>query len=255
MFSLFLGLVRGGAPRDLPSLLSRAEQLAKEPNSSKYNVNEVFEAFKKMFEVSTLQEVCSSLSGLEHSAWIQQNTFVVGSGLPQIQTLGERVFLRILHVLLPELPTLNLTNTKKFRTLEDIKIHLDALITSGLAEDEAEKLRGVIYIMGQSESGKTSFVKTFTRFIENPTDQPKAMLTQENVDMHTQILETSDVNVFNKRKLSVNLKQIGGFDNTSKLISFSKSNLLEVDGSKEDRLALKLVDYGGHEVKTFLFNI
>ena len=111
--------------------------------------------------------------------------------------------------------------------------------------------RGVIYILGQSESGKTSFVKTFTRFIENPTDQPKAILTQENVDMHTQILETSDVNILNKRKLSVNLTKIGALNNTSKLISFSKSKLLEVDGSKEDRLALKLVDYGGHEVQKF----
>ena len=73
--------------------------------------------------------------------------------------------------------------------------------------------------------------------------------------------------------------------NTSKLISFSeikeeygregrkkesrtgfRSNLVDklfrgdrkpmkVDGTKEQRIALKLVDYGGHEVKTFLFNI
>ena len=80
------------------------------------------------------------------------------------------------------------------------------MITSGVAEDEADKLRGVIYVLGESESGKTSFVKTLKAYIENPIEQPKAILTKENIDMHTQILETSDVKVSNKRKLFFDLK-------------------------------------------------
>ena len=242
-------------------MLTKAEELAEEPNLSSYNAKEVVEAFKEKFGIKRLKEACSRLSDLEM-----------------------KVFLMTLHVLFPYLPTLNLSKAEKFRTLEELKAYVNAMIISGVAEDEADKLRGVIYILGQSESGKTSFVKTFTRFIENPTDQPKAILTQENVDMHTQILETSDVNILNKRKLSVNLKEIRALNNMSKLISFSeikeeygkegrkkesrtgfRSNLdklfrgnrkpMKVDGTKEQRIALKLVDYGGHEVKTFLFNI
>lgn len=86
---------------------------------------------------------------------------------------------------------------------------------SGVAADEAEKFRGVIYVLGQSESGKTSFVRTFKQYIENPTNQPKAILTKKNRDLHTQILETSDVKAEDKRKVSVKLKHIGGSANTS----------------------------------------
>jgi len=228
-------------------------------------MKEVLGAFKEKFGVSTLEEACSRLSGLE-----------------------KKVLLMTLHVLLPYLPILNLSNDEKFQTLEGLQTYLKALITSGVAEDEADKLRGVIYILGQSESGKTSFVKTIKAYIENPTDQPKAMFTIKNIDMHTQILETSDVKVVNRRERSFSLKPIRGSNNSSKLISFTevhtgkegcdkegsenaikkgtrrkvveyfkskfsvgnispRDNNIGDDESNKQEIALKFVDYGGHE--------
>ena len=211
-------------------------------------MKEVFGAFKKKFGASSLEDACSRLSDLEM-----------------------RVFLMLLHVLLPQLPIPNLSNAEKFQTLEDLAFYLNALITSGVAADEAKKFRGVIYVLGKSESGKTSFVKTLKEYIDHPTNQPKAILTKRNIDMHTQILEVSDVKAEDKRKLLVKLKQIGGYDNTSKLVSFidgipakekcnkeGKYNLLtdideEGNESNKRRVALKLVDYGGHEVSYVKF--
>ena len=56
----------------------------------------------------------------------------------------------ILHILLPELSIPHLDKSEKFPDKGSLKSYLDALITSGVAVDEADKIRDVIYVLGQS---------------------------------------------------------------------------------------------------------
>ena len=82
--------------------------------------------------------------------------------------LPKQVSLLILSLLFPELSTkfANLATIPldKFTLTKDARVYLDALIKSGVAADVE---RGVVFIIGKSGVGKSSFANTFKRFIEN----------------------------------------------------------------------------------------
>ena len=109
----------------------------------------------------------------------------------------QQVALILMNLLMPEmaasLATLATVPLHNFPTSKEVVTYLEALIKSGVA---AEMERGLAFVLGNTGTGKTSFVNTLQTFAENPTSYPKAWLTEEHTDkLETQILEVYDGSV------------------------------------------------------------
>ena len=79
--------------------------------------------------------------------------------------------------------------------------------------------------MGNTNAGKSSLVNTFVRFMDNPSERPVSVLTQDHLDLkETEVTEIYDTaQLPGAQKLDVTLKTI---DEESKvqLVSFSDPN-------------------------------
>ena len=64
---------------------------------------------------------------------------------------------------------------KNYKITRSALGYLEAVIKSGIA---AEADSGVVYVMGNTNVGKSSLVNTLVRFMENPSDDPVPFLTQ-----------------------------------------------------------------------------
>ena len=73
---------------------------------------------------------------------------------------------------------------------KEVLTFVDALIESGLA---AQSDQGLIFLLGNTNSGKTSLVNTFKDFVEHPSDKPCSVLTKPDDNLiETQVLEVYD---------------------------------------------------------------
>ena len=140
----------------------------------------------------------------------------------------------------------------RFSHPKEVLLFVDALIESGTA---AQSEQGLIFVLGNTNTGKTSLVNTFKDFVEHPTNKPCSVLTKPDDSLiETQVLEVYD---------GLSLKQGRVFkvevDNTSSLpvlvnlkeekTEFHKITTLlnehpEVIDRNNAGLQLKIVDLG-----------
>ena len=114
----------------------------------------------------------------------------------------------ILNILLPSMASklkvkaFSPIPLKSFRTSLNILDFIKAVIKSGLTADIE---RGVVFVLGSSGVGKTSFVNTLKGFIDNPNKTPIPFLSGEHPDLlETEILEVYDeISLQLDRELSV----------------------------------------------------
>ena len=68
--------------------------------------------------------------------------------------------------------------------------------------------RGLAFVVGNAETGKTSLVNTFQEFVSNPTNSPKAWMTEEDTDkLETQSLEVYEgFSLKNRKNLSIEVE-------------------------------------------------
>ena len=169
----------------------------------------------------------------------------VESTLAHLTGIQQEVCLMVLNLLFPEMKETieSIANLPldKFTTAYDVMSFIDALINSGVA---AEVERGVMFVMGNTGVGKTSFVNTLKHFIENPTEIPQSLLAENYRELlETQVLELyEDVSLENIQHFAVNLKDI--YSNPI-LVNLYKESEPVIETAKKK--SLKIIDLGGHQ--------
>ena len=132
---------------------------------------------------------------------------------------------------------------ERFSNPKEVLIFTEALIESGIA---AQVERGLVFVLGNTNTGKTSLVNTFKSYVESPSKEPTSKLTKPNDDLiETQVLELYD-------NLSLNQqKPFKVSRSTSSAPTLVKLEEAEEAPEKQEGLQLKIVDLG--EMKHFSF--
>ena len=163
------------------------------------------------------------------------------------------VFTALLATLAALLPDLReglqgLTNTPLGKTREDVNSYLEAVIKSGVATDAN---REMLYILGNTGTGKTSLTETYKSFLEDPNKDPTSVLTEDSPHLlRTRIAEVHKDAILPRIKTKT--IQTEKKDDIT-LVRF-KNNPQERDhkeqnfGPKMEKCLLKIVDFGGHQV-------
>ena len=128
----------------------------------------------------------------------------------------------------------------RFSNPKEVLTFVDALIDSGIA---AQVERGLIFVLGNTNTGKTSLVNTFKTFVESPSKEPTSVLTKPGDDLiETQVLEVYD---------NLSLKQektfkVGLSSNSAAptLVRIEEVAVAAVKEGKREGLQLKIVDLG-----------
>ena len=155
--------------------------------------------------------------------------------------------LMVLRQLFPELSkridaNFNI-NQESFNSPSELLHYFDALIKSGVTENVDH---GVVFVLGNTKVGKTSFVNTLSNFLENPEKEPEPVLADEkNALLETQVLEYYDkIKLQQSKKIAINLDK----DQIKpKLIEFEVDSNPEEERGTATPLNIKLVDMGGHQ--------
>ena len=136
----------------------------------------------------------------------------------------------------------------RFSNPKEVLTFVDALIDSGMA---AQVERGLIFVLGNTNTGKTSLVNTFKSFVENPSKEPTSVLTKPGDDLiETQVLELYDnLSLEQEKKFKVELSSISGAPTLVRIEEVEDSAANE---SKEEGLQLKIVDLGEMKNKNYL---
>ena len=105
--------------------------------------------------------------------------------------------------------------------------------------------------------GKSSLANTFARFLKNPKDIPKPVLTEDNQDLlRTQVMELYDglsINKMNELSVkveeltpSVKLVKLESKVETGHLMNKLKSWFTRAPPESTEEFQVKMVDMGGH---------
>ena len=103
----------------------------------------------------------------------------------------------------------------------------------------------MVFVLGNTGTGKTSLVKTFESLVKSPSKEPTSVLTKPGDHLiETQVLEVYDELSMNKDKTyKVELEGNSGGPTLVKLDENKEKESMEEAGKRE-RLQLKLVDMG-----------
>ena len=104
--------------------------------------------------------------------------------------------------------------------------------------------RGLAFVLGSTETGKTTLVNTLQEFVTNPTDSPKAWLTEEHTDkLETQVLEVYDgFSLKSKKNLSIALE-----GDKPALVKFREQVDVAMASDKAKQCVIRMLDIGGHQ--------
>ena len=128
----------------------------------------------------------------------------------------------------------------KFSHPKDVLTFIEDAIKSGIA---AQDERGLIFVLGNKDTGKTSLVKTFESCVKNPSKEPTSVLTKPGDGLiETQLLEVYD-NLSLKQEETFKVELLS---NTSPptLVKSEEVLVAAANKNKEERLQLKIVDMG-----------
>ena len=151
----------------------------------------------------------------------------------------------------------------RFAHPKEVLTYTEALIESGTA---AQADQGLVFVIGNTNTGKTSLVNTFKDFVAHPSDKPCSVLTKPDDNLiETQVLEvydglslnqegTFEVDKTSLRPILVNLKEVKRTVTKTEFMKhkFNQITTLltgsaEVVNNNNPGLQLKIVDLGkGH---------
>ena len=128
----------------------------------------------------------------------------------------------------------------RFSNPKEVLTFVDALIDSGIA---AQVERGLVFVLGNTNTGKTSLVNTFKSFVESPSKEPTSVLTKPGDDLiETQVLEVYD-NISLEQEKTI---KVGLSSNSSAptLVNLEEAQMVATNSSEKEMLKLKIVDLG-----------
>ena len=136
-----------------------------------------------------------------------------------------------------------MTTTPLAETREDLRSFLEAVIKSGVATDAC---REMLYVLGNTNVGKTSLTETYKHFFENPEKTPESILAEP--ELKTQIAEVyNDAILPHMRRKNMRRKKIKEEKKDGiTLISFEPNS--EEHPDDIEKCFIKIVDFGGHQV-------
>ena len=130
---------------------------------------------------------------------------------------------------------------ERFSNPKEVLIFTEALIESGIA---AQVERGLVFVLGNTNTGKTSLVNTFKSYVESPSKEPTSKLTKPNDDLiETQVLEVYDNLQLKQEKMFK--VEVANVSSTPALVKLEEEQVdAAKDGSQKKGLQLKVVDMG-----------
>ena len=139
------------------------------------------------------------------------------------------------------LDSLEIIPLERFSNPKEVLIFTEALIESGIA---AQVERGLIFVLGNTNTGKTSLVNTFKSYVESPSKEPTSKLTKPNDDLiETQVLEVYDNLQLKQEKIFK--VEVANVSSTPALVKLEEEQVdAAKDGSQKKGLQLKVVDMG-----------
>ena len=162
----------------------------------------------------------------------------------------QTALLATLAIILPKMQ--GLTSTPLGKTKEGVNSYLEAVIKSGVATDAH---REMLYVLGNTNTGKTSLAETYKAFFEKPDKTPDSMLTQD----HPELLKTRIAEV---HKDAILPQILSGTLQTEKieehitLVRFENTPGEEgFSGGEMAKCLLKIIDFGGHQVITIFVTV
>ena len=134
----------------------------------------------------------------------------------------------------------------RFSNPKEVLTFTDALIESGIA---SQVERGLVFVLGNTNIGKTSLVNTFKNFVESPYDEPTSVLTEEDDNLiETQVLEVYD-GLSLKQNKTFEVKTSG---DSPVLVKLEESIHSDLDRQGQG-LQLRIVDLGTKENSPYLY--
>ena len=139
------------------------------------------------------------------------------------------------------LDSLEIIPLERFSNPKEVLIFTEALIESGIA---AQVERGLIFVLGNTNTGKTSLVNTFKSYVESPSKEPTSKLTKPNDGLiETQVLEVYDNLQLKQEKMFK--VEVANVSSTPALVKLEEKQVdAAKDGSQKKGLQLKVVDMG-----------
>ena len=150
--------------------------------------------------------------------------------------------LMFIHLLFPELrkecETFSEIPLATFTSIQKIDTYLQNILKFGTSDEQ----RGRIFVMGNTGTGKTSFVKTFEKYSKDPEKKkPESFLTED----HKEFEKTEILNVIKNMKLttSSNVSTESEIINNQFEMIYSKENTAN---NKNNAININIMDFGGH---------
>ena len=128
----------------------------------------------------------------------------------------------------------------RFSHPKEVLLFVNALIESGTASQSDQ---GLIFVLGNTNSGKTSLVNTFKDFVEHPSDKPCSVLTKPDDNLiETQVLEVYDgLSLKQEKDFKVEVASNSGLP---VLVNLEETQKTMSEENNTSGLQLKIVDLG-----------
>ena len=128
----------------------------------------------------------------------------------------------------------------RFSHPKEVLTFVNALIESGLA---AQKDQGLVFVLGNTATGKTSLVNSFKDFVAHPSENPRSILTKPDDNLiETQVLEVYDGLSLKQEKTFK--AEISGSSSFPTLVRLKETRKTLNKDNTDTGLQLKIVDLG-----------